>query len=82
MNAKRDELKRKLKTDVLRFDRLTEPALFLINNRGFQIAAMEMIMVKLPERDSKNLRNLFAQTFYETLFTKRLYTYFYVPSSS
>ncbi len=80
VNRRRD-LKEKLKNEVLRFDRVTEGVVFAFKSRGFQLATMEMIYAKLPLKAPSTLRNLFSQHFYETLFTKRVYVNFYVPST-
>ncbi len=81
-DAKRKEMFDKLSKDVLRFNRITEPVMFILRCKGFQIAVAEMVIKNLPKKDKSTLPAEFNEHFFEIMFTKRVYSQFYIKSTS
>ncbi len=80
--AKRQRLKDKLSDEVFPIDRITKPVMHLFQSFGFQRAAAEMIAADLPFQDRSSLRAQFNTILFETLFTRKLFSFFYIGSNA
>ncbi len=80
--AKRQKLKDKLSEEVFPIDRITKGVMHLFESHGFQRAAAEMVAADLPFQDRSSLRAQFNTILFETLFTRKLFSYFYIGSNA
>ncbi len=79
---KRQRLKAKLNEQVLPFDRITKANMELFKSRGFQMAVAEMVAADLPCEDRSSLRAQFNTILFESLFTRKAFSNFYIGSNS
>ncbi len=80
-HSRRSSLLEHLTEDILRFDRLTEANLYLLNCKGFLRAVTELIVRQLPSIHNGNFVMSFNTWFFKIMFTDRLASHFYVDSS-
>ncbi len=80
--AKRQQLKEQLSEEVFPINRITKGVMELFKSKGFQQAAAEMVAADLPCEDRTSLRAQFNTVLFDTIFTRRLYSRFYLGANA
>ncbi len=77
----RQALKDKLEDEVFPMNRITKANYVLFQSKGFQRAVAEIIASQLSSLENNALRAQFNTVLFETMFTRRLFSYFYIGSA-
>ncbi len=80
LENKRQALKDKLEDEVFPINRLTKANYTLFQSKGFQRAVAEIVAGQLSSHEKNALRAQFNTVLFETVFTRRCYSFFYVGS--
>ncbi len=77
----RQALKDKLEEEVFPINRITKANYVLFQSKGFQRAVAEIVASQLFSFENSALRSQFNTVLFETMFTRRLFSFFYIGSS-